>query len=107
MRKLHAPVVASRLFGIEDEAFSVLELHGALGEGAEAKLGALQINQNADRTAIAAFDIANGLDQLSHLIMRGVAHVDAEHIGASLEQAADHRAVRGSRAKRSENLDPP
>src|SRR5438552_17139215 len=36
--------------------------------------------------------------------MRGVAHVDAEHIGAGLEQAADHGAVGRGRAKGSEDF---
>ena len=34
-----------------------------------------------------------------------MAHIDAEHVGAGLEQPPDHGAVGGSRAKRCEDLD--
>src|SRR5581483_12491423 len=51
------------------------------------------------------FDIANGLHQLPHLVVRGVAHIDAENVGARLEQAADHRTVGRSRPKRGKDLD--
>ena len=44
-------------------------------------------------------------DQFAHLVVRGVAHVDAEHVGAGLEQLADHRAVGRCRAERGEDLD--
>src|SRR4051812_48190745 len=36
-----------------------------------------------------------------------MAHIDAEDVGAGLEQLADHCAVGGSRAKRGQNLDAP
>src|SRR6185437_1251725 len=51
-------------------------------------------------------DIANGVDQLAHLVMRGMAHVDAEHVGAGLEQPPDHGAAGGGGAQRGQNLDP-
>src|ERR1700694_2958889 len=105
MRKLDAGVVAGRLVQIEDKTFAVLELDRALGEGAQAKLGALKIDQNADRPAVATLDIANRLDQLAHLVVRGMAHIDAEDVGAGLEQATDHRKVGRGRAKRGEDLD--
>jgi hypothetical protein len=93
MRQLHAAVVAGRLVGIEREALAVLELRGAFGERAEPQLRSLQIDKDADRPAVAALDIANGLHQLTHLVVRGVAHVDAEHVRTGLEQLPDHRAV--------------
>ena len=70
-----------------------------------AELRALQVDQDADRAAIAALDIADGLDQFAHLVVRGVAHIDAEHVGAGLEQLADHRAVGRGGAKRCQDLD--
>src|ERR1700694_4136287 len=105
MRKVDAGVVAGRLVQIEDKTFAVLELDRALGEGAQAKLGALKIDQNADRPAVATLDIANRLDQLAHLVVRGMAHIDAEDVGAGLEQAADHRAVGRYGPKRCKDLD--
>jgi hypothetical protein len=93
MRQLHARVVAGRLAGIEHEALAVMKLCRAFGERSQTQLWSLQIDENADRAAVAAFDIADGLDQFPHLVMRGVAHIDAKDVGAGLEQATDHRTV--------------
>src|SRR5260370_8826396 len=105
MRELDARIVARGLVGIEHKTFAVLELDRAFGERAQAKFWALKVDQDADRPAIAALDIANGLDQFAHLVVRGMAHIDAEDVGAGLEQAADHRAVGRCGAKRCQNLD--
>src|SRR6266852_8740422 len=105
MRQLDPGVVTGCLVGIEHEAFAVLELDQAFGERAQAELWSLKIDQDADRPAVARLDIANGLDQFAHLVVRGMAHIYAEDVGAGLEQAADHRAVRGGRAKRCQDLD--
>jgi hypothetical protein len=93
MRKLDAGGVARRLVGVERKSLAVLELDRAFGEGAESELRSLQVDQDADRAAVAGLDIADRRHQLPHLVMRGVAHVDAEQIGAGFEQAADHREV--------------
>src|SRR5260221_3114664 len=105
MRKLNAGVVAGSLVGIEDKTFTVVELDRAFGERSQAKLWALKVDQNADGAAVARLDVPNGLDQFAHLVVRGVAHIDAEDVGAGLEQAPDHRAVGGCRAKRCKDLD--
>src|SRR6185503_5751578 len=105
MGKLHPAVVARRLVGIEREALAVLELGRAFGERAEPQLWSLQVDQDADRPAVARLNIADGLHQLTHLVVRGVAHVDAEHVRTGLEQLPDHRAVGRCRAERCENLD--
>src|SRR5260370_15266078 len=105
MRELDARIVARGLVGIEHKTFAVLELDRAFGERAQAKFWALKVDQDADRPAIAALDIANGLDQFAHLVVRGMAHIDAADVGAGLEQAADHRAVGRCGAKRCQNLD--
>ena len=93
MRKVYARVVAGRLVGIERKALPVIELCRTFGEGTKTQLRPLQVDEDADRAAVAAFDIANGLDQIAHLVMRRVAHVDAEHVGTGLEQLPDHRTV--------------
>src|ERR1700732_3633660 len=105
MRKLNAGVVAGSLVGIQNKAFAVVELDRAFGERAQPKLGALKVDPNANRAALARLDVANGLDQFAHLVVRGVAHIDAEDVGAGLEQAADHCAVGRCRAKRCKDLD--
>src|ERR1700761_4929539 len=105
MRQHHARAVARCFVGIECEVLAVLQLHRAFGERAEPQFRALQIDQDADRTAIARLDVADGFHQLAHLVVRRVAHVDAEHVGAGFEQPPYHGAVGGSRAKRCEDLD--
>src|ERR1700688_2376568 len=105
MRKLDASMVTRRLVGIQHKTFAVLELDRAFGERSHAELRPLKIDQNADRPAVATLDIANGLDQLAHLVVRGMAHIDAEDVGAGFEQAPDHRSIRRYRAERCKNLD--
>ena len=74
----------------------------AAGEGAEPQLRALQVDQDADRPAGVRLDAADHADQLAHAVVAGVAHVDAEHVGAGLEQAArsSRRRTRPGRAWR-------
>ena len=43
-------------------------------------------------------------DQLAHAVVRGVAHVDAEHVGAGLEQPRDHRRHSGGRTEGGDDL---
>ena len=43
-------------------------------------------------------------DQLAHAVMRRVAHVDAEHVGAGLEQPRDHLGVAGGGTERGDDL---
>src|SRR3954469_14179117 len=105
MGELDAGVVAGGLAGIEHKAFAVLELNRTFGERAQPKFWPLQADQNADRPAVAALDAADGLDQLAHLLVRGVAHIDAGDVGAGLEQTTDHRAVGRGGAKRCKDLD--
>src|SRR5260370_11772961 len=105
VRKLNAGVISGRLVGIQDKTFAIVELDRILGEGAQAKFWGLQVEENADGAAVARLDVANGLDQFAHLVVRGVAHIDAEDVSAGLKQAPDHRAVGGCGAKRCQNLD--
>src|SRR4051812_46427340 len=105
MRKLNPGSVAGRLVGIQHETCAVLELDRPFGEGADAKFWALKIDQDADRAAVAALDIADRGHHLAHLVVRGVAHIDAEDVGAGFEQAADHRAVGSGGAEGRKDLD--
>ena len=93
MGQVDAGLVTRCLVGVEGEGVAVVELDRSVRERAEPEFWPLQIDQNSDRTAVAAFDVADRRDQLAHLVMRCVAHVDAEDIGSRLEQTADHGAV--------------
>jgi hypothetical protein len=64
------------------------------GEGANAKLGALQVDEDAERAPLRHLDLADGRHQPAHRVVVGVAHVDAENVGAGREQAGDGLVVR-------------
>jgi len=85
MGQVDAGGIARRGIGIEHEALAVGEDRRTLLEGAKPQLRALQIDENADRAIITCLDIADGRDELTHLVMRGVAHIDAENIRPRLE----------------------
>jgi hypothetical protein len=103
MRQLDAGGVARRRSESSTKSWP-LSIWRAVLERAEPQFRSLQIDQDADRPAVARLRRANGLDQLAHLVVRGVAHIDAEDVGAGLEQAADHGAVGRRRAERRQDL---
>src|SRR5690606_13310371 len=70
----------------------------------DAELRTLQVGENADRPAAALLDGANPLDQQAHRVVAGMAHIDAEEVGAGLEQLLDHLLFRGCRPQRGKNL---
>ena len=79
--------------GIEREGLADGNLDRLVGEGAEAKLRALQVGEDADRPALLRADGADRGHEFAQLVMRGVAHVDAEDVGTGLEQRRDDRLV--------------
>ncbi len=50
-------------------------------------------------------DRADAADQRAHQLVVGVAHIDAEDVGAGLEELAQHLLAGGGRPDRGENLD--
>ena len=61
----------------------------AAAERAKPDLGALQIDQNADRPLDLAFQRAQPAVNIGQGGARGVAHIDSEDIGARFEQSSD------------------
>ena len=61
-----------------------------VAEGADPQLRALQIDQDADRPAVLGLDLTDQPDELAHALVARMAHVDAEDVGAGLEQRGDH-----------------
>ena len=96
-----------RWIGIEREILALVDLGRAVLEGAEPQFRPLQIHQDADGPAILGFDRADGRHQLAHPLMVGVAHIDAENVGAGLEQPIDDGAIRGGRPQRRNDLGTP
>ncbi len=93
MRQLGARLVARGRVQIEREGGAVLQSHRAGLEFSDPKLGTLQIDQDADRPSVFGLDRADRRHQLAHAVMRGVAHIDAEHVGPGAEQARDDAAL--------------
>jgi hypothetical protein len=75
------------------------------GEGADAQLRALQIGEDPDRAPGLGLDAADHRVARGDLVMGAVAHVQAEDIGAGLEQRADGGDIVRGRAERGDDLD--
>ena len=102
MRQCGARLVA-RLVAVEvePERCSRFELDRPVGEGANAQLRALQIEQHADRPAQIALDRADDVQTLLVVVVRSVAEVEPEDVGAGVEQRFDGFAIRARRARGS------
>ena len=93
MGQVDAVDVARSEIGIQRESGTVVELHWPITECAKPQFGALQIHQNADRAAIRAFDIADRGHELTHLVVRRMAHIDSKQVCSRLKQPADNGAI--------------
>src|SRR5690606_14134408 len=105
MRKMDPAGIAWFRIVIEGEFLADFKRSLLFREGADTQLGALEIGQYGDRPFDAPLHIANAGDQRAHRIMVGVAHIDAEDIGARFIELFDHRLVGGGGPERGENLD--
>src|SRR4030095_16493504 len=86
MGQLRALGVALRLVEIETIGAAGLQLDQAAGKGADSQLRSLQIHQDADRTPALLLDLADEVVALLVILVRAVAEIEAEHVGAGLEQ---------------------
>ena len=85
--------VTRRWIGVEDQILAGIDLRPIILEIAEPQFRSLQIDQDADRPLVIGLDVADRLHELAHLVVARVTHVDAEDVGAGLEQPLDHRAA--------------
>jgi hypothetical protein len=85
MWKLH-PVLTSRLgIRVENEIGALDELDRPVLEGADARFGTLEIEKNANRASAFFLERPDHSGLPAHLIMRGMAHIDAKEIGAGMK----------------------
>jgi hypothetical protein len=105
MRQVDPGRIAGLGIVVEREGLASRQHLLAVGELADAQLRPLQIGQDADRTADLFLDGAYAADQRAHQLMVGVAHIDAEDIGAGFEQLLQHLLGRGGRTDSGEDLD--
>ncbi len=87
MGQLNARGVARRRIGVERESVPLVQFGAAVGEQAEPELRPLQVDEHADRPARLLLERADHRDPRAHVVMRGVAHVDAEDVGPAPERA--------------------
>src|SRR3546814_2781731 len=104
MRQRRALVVARRLIEIEAKALACRQHRFAVLQLADAQLGPLHIGEDADRPLQLVLDRADGLLALSMIVVRAVAVVEADHIGAGAYKMADHLLAGAGGAERGEAL---
>ncbi len=93
VRQVHPLGIAGRWIGVEREGITLGERGRIIREAAEPELWALEIEQDPDRPAVLGFHLPNRRHQLAHARMGRVTHIDAEDVGAGLEQAGDGASV--------------
>ena len=106
VRQVHLPEAAERLAADEADDVPFRDADGAGFEFADAELGPLQIDEDADRAGELGFDLADDGVCVANHLGRGVTHIDAEHVRSGLEQRADLFFVVGGRTERGDDLDP-
>ncbi|MNN28698.1 hypothetical protein D3C81_1422770 [compost metagenome] len=89
---------------VEGEGLALLQLHGSVGEAADAQLRALQVHEDADRVAQLGLDFAHPLVAQGVVGVFAVAEVQAEQVGAGFHQGADVLAAFDRRAEGGEDL---
>ena len=100
VRQRHAGGVAGFVAQqVQFESLSGFELDRAVGEGADAQLRSLQVEQNADRPPAGALQIADDLRARLVIGMAAMTEIQAKHIHPGIEQGFDAGAVRGGRAE--------
>ncbi len=79
-------------------------MHLTPAQAADPKLGALQVEQDADRMAHLALELADMKKAGLVVLMFAVAQVQAEDVGARLVQLLDHLRVRAGRSQSRDYL---
>ncbi len=91
--------IAGRARRIEDEAAAGLEFGLAGGELADANLGALQVDHDADGAADLAHDLAQQRDALAVVVGRAVGEVQPHDIDAGGNHPRHHLRIGAGRAE--------
>src|SRR5262249_17639222 len=92
--------------GIEEKGVALVEHHRAALEPPDPQLRSLQVDKDPDRPPILEFHRTNEPHELAHALVRGMAHVDAENVGARPKQVADNDPLGRRRTERRNDLGP-
>ena len=91
-----------------DEILALVDLGRAVLENAPSRsFGPCRSTRMPIGRLILGFDLADGRHQFAHALVIGVAHIDAEDVGAGLEQPADDGAIARCRAQRGDDFGAP
>ena len=89
MGQMNPCFITRCLVQIQNYLFTDIDWHSFFSEVSQAQFGPLKIGQDSNRAVLFFFYRAYGFYQLFERVMRGVAHVDAEHIRTTLEELFD------------------
>ena len=106
MRQIDAARVAGRFIAVKDEGRALFQDREPLFEGADAQLWPLEIAQDGGRPVEFLFQRADRGDAGRMILMRAMAHIDAESVGPGDEQRPDHfgRIARGAKGRENAHL---
>mmetsp|Transcript_26006 Transcript_26006/g.50603 ORF Transcript_26006/g.50603 Transcript_26006/m.50603 type:complete len:527 (+) Transcript_26006:39-1619(+) len=90
VREGDAGVVSNLLLQVQDKPLALLHGHGSVFEFSDTELRALEVHEDADGGAMASLDLTDQVDSLPGVLVRAVAHRDAEDVGASLPHGLNH-----------------
>ena len=107
MRQAHPLCGARSRIEIEPKGRAFHQRYRAARERPDSKLGALQVEQNADRPAGLRLDRADRLHPLAMIGRSSMTEIQAENVDAPMEQRMDHRWRGARRAECRDDLGVP
>ena len=96
--------VAVDLAGGDRPPLPALELDGAVGEGLQPDLGALEVGQDAHAVTRRVRGLADQPVGLGVVLLRAVAHVEPGHVHPRVDQLADPPLARGGGSQGAHDL---
>src|SRR5689334_15224485 len=104
MRQRHRVCTPSLRREVEANDIAGLEPDRTGCQRADADLRSLQILEDADGPPELTLDGSDRLEATLVVVMRAVAEIQAEDVGSSFEEGANHLGTRTRGAERSDNL---
>ena len=101
MRQVDAQALARRRIEVELEWLAGLQMHPPAAKPPDAQLGSLHIGQDADRAVEPVLQLADHREAGGVVLVRAVAEIEPEHVGAGLEQRASAPRARNWRGRAS------
>ena len=105
VRQVHARDRARGRVKVHPERRTIDQFRRPVGKNPDAQLWTLQIGQNGDWASCVRLDLADDHMARADVVMRAMAHVQAEHICTRLKQRADGCIVVRGRAQSGHDLD--